>query len=103
MKSHASQFETTRFYDRNGDLLYEMIDPNAGRRTYIPLEEISPYVIAATIAVEDKEFYNHPGFDPVALARALVRITPAVRWFLGRQPSPSNWHVVYSWTSPNGY
>lgn len=72
IKSHASQFETTRFYDRNGDLLYEMIDPNAGRRTYIPIEEISPYVIAATVAIEDKEFYNHPGFDPVALARALV-------------------------------
>jgi len=72
IKSHASQFETTRFYDRNGDLLYEMIDPNAGRRTYIPLEEISPYVIAATVAIEDKEFYNHPGFDPVALLRALV-------------------------------
>ena len=73
MKSRASQFETTRFFDRNGDLLYEMIDPNAGRRTYIPLEKISPYVIAATIAVEDKEFYNHPGFDPVALVRALVQ------------------------------
>jgi len=72
MKSRASQFETTRFFDRNGDLLYEMIDPNAGRRTYTPLEEISPYVIAATIATEDKEFYNHPGFDPVALVRALV-------------------------------
>jgi penicillin-binding protein 1C len=73
IKSHAAQFETTRFYDRNGDLLYEMIDPNAGRRTYVPLNEISPYVIAATIAVEDKEYYNHPGFDPVALARALVQ------------------------------
>lgn len=72
MKSRASQFETTRFFDRNGGLLYEMIDPNAGRRTYVPLEEISPYVIAATIATEDKEFYNHPGFDPVAVVRALV-------------------------------
>ena len=72
MRERASQFETTRFYDRNGDLLYEMIDPNAGRRTYIPIEEISPYVIAATISIEDKEFYNHPGFDAVALVRALV-------------------------------
>lgn len=72
MRERASQFETTRFYNRNGDLLYEMIDPNAGRRTYIPIEEISPYVIAATISIEDKEFYNHPGFDPVALVRALV-------------------------------
>jgi membrane peptidoglycan carboxypeptidase len=73
MRARASQFETTRFYDRNENLIYEMIDPNAGRRTYTPLEEISPYVLAATIAIEDKEFYNHPGFDIFALARAMVQ------------------------------
>jgi 1A family penicillin-binding protein len=73
IKASASQFETTRFYDRNGNVIYEMLDPNAGRRTYIPLEEISPYVLAATIATEDKEFYIHPGFDPAAIARALIQ------------------------------
>lgn len=67
----ASQFETTRLLDRNGNLIYEIIDPNAGRRTYVPLEKISPYLIAATIATEDKDFYTHPGFDPWAIARAL--------------------------------
>ena len=72
IRNYASQFETTRFYDRNGQVLYEMIDPNAGRRTYTPLEEISPYVLAATIAIEDKEFYNHPGFDLLALIRAMI-------------------------------
>ena len=72
IRGHASQFETTRFFDRNGQVLYEMIDPNAGRRTYTPLEDISPYVLAATIATEDKEFYNHPGFDLLALVRAMV-------------------------------
>lgn len=73
IKQKASQFETTRFYDRNGQLLYEMIDPNAGRRTYIPIDKISPSLIAATIAVEDKEYYNHPGFDAFALLRALIQ------------------------------
>ena len=73
LRQKASQFETTRFYDRNGQVIYEMLDPNAGRRTYIPLNKISPYVVAATIATEDKEFYNHPGFDPVAIARALIQ------------------------------
>lgn len=73
IKQKASQFETTRFYDRNGQLLYEMIDPNAGRRTYIPIDKISPSLIAATIAIEDKEYYNHPGFDAFALLRALIQ------------------------------
>ncbi len=71
LRLRASQFETTRILDRNGNTLYEILDPNAGRRTYVSLDKVSPYVVAATIATEDKEFYNHPGYDPVAIARAL--------------------------------
>ena len=71
LRTRASQFETTRILDRNGNILYEIIDPNAGKRTYVPIDRISPYLIAATIATEDKEYYNHPGFDLVALTRAL--------------------------------
>jgi penicillin-binding protein 1C len=70
LRDNASQFETTRIFDRNGNLLYEILDPNAGRRTYVPLSKISPYLAAATIATEDKEFYNHPGFDVFAIVRA---------------------------------
>src|SRR6266498_2708877 len=71
LKTHASQFETTRILDRNGNELYEILDPSAGRRTYVPLSQISPVLVAATIATEDKDFYTHPGFDPVAIIRAL--------------------------------
>ena len=71
LRERASQFETTRILDRNGNVLYEIIDPNAGRRTYVPLDRISPNVVAATIATEDKDFYSHPGFDPWAITRAL--------------------------------
>jgi membrane peptidoglycan carboxypeptidase len=70
LKGRASQFETTRILDRNGNVLYEITDPKAGRRTYIPLSKISPYVLAATIATEDKNYYSHPGFDPLAILRA---------------------------------
>jgi penicillin-binding protein 1C len=71
LRAHASQFETTRILDRNGNVLYEILDPSAGRRTYITLDKISPYLVAATIATEDKDFYAHPGFDPAAILRAL--------------------------------
>jgi penicillin-binding protein 1C len=73
LREHASQFETTRILDRNGNLLYEILDPNAGRRTYVPLEKISPYVLATTLATEDKEFYSHPGFNIFAMLRALFQ------------------------------
>jgi len=71
LQQRTSQFETTRILDRNGNLLYEIVDPNAGRRTYVPLERISPNLVAATIATEDQDFYSHPGYDLFAIARAL--------------------------------
>ncbi len=70
LRDRASQFETTRILDRNGRILYEINDPSAGRRTYKPLSEISPNLVAATIAIEDKDFYTHKGFDPFAILRA---------------------------------
>jgi len=70
IRQRVSQFETTRILDNDEHVLYEILDPSGGRRTYVSLDDISPYLVAATIATEDKEFYNHPGFDAMAIARA---------------------------------
>jgi 1A family penicillin-binding protein len=71
LATRASDFQSTRILDREGNLLMETFDPNAGRRTVVPLERISPFLVQATIATEDANFYRHPGVDPVALLRAL--------------------------------
>ena len=71
LQQRTSQFETTRILDRNGDLLYEILDPNAGRRTDVPLNKISPALVAATIATEDKDYYSHPGYNVTAIIRAI--------------------------------
>jgi len=71
LQQRASQFETTRILDRNGGLLYELVDPRAGRRTYVTLDKVSPLLLAATIATEDKDFYSHPGYNVWAILRAL--------------------------------
>ncbi|HTX79857.1 MAG TPA: transglycosylase domain-containing protein, partial [Longilinea sp.] len=68
---NASQFETTTIYDRNNDPIYEIIDPNAGKRTQVNIDQVSPYVILTTLATEDKDFYNNPGYDLLAIFRAL--------------------------------
>src|SRR3989344_6140014 len=60
---------TTEFLDRNGKLLYRLYE---GRnRTLIKLNEAPPYLIQATLAAEDKNFYKHFGIDPVAITRAI--------------------------------
>jgi membrane peptidoglycan carboxypeptidase len=66
-------FETTVIYDGSGQMaLYEVIDPHAGDRSWVSLDEISPYLACATIALEDKTFYVNPGFDLEGIARAFV-------------------------------
>ena len=75
LRNRTSTFQTTVIYDREGGLLNQTFDPNAGRRTVVALGAISPYLAQATIATEDANFYNHPGVDPVALVRALYYAT----------------------------
>ncbi|HWQ46329.1 MAG TPA: transglycosylase domain-containing protein, partial [Longilinea sp.] len=71
--ANSSQFETVRIYDRENNEIYQMMDPNAGMRTYVPLDEISPYLILTTIATEDKNFFTNPGYDLIAMFRALYQ------------------------------
>jgi membrane peptidoglycan carboxypeptidase len=61
--------QSTKIYDRNGNLLYvEQTDGIV--RTVIPLAAISPYLVEATISLEDRQFYTHHGIDFASMARA---------------------------------
>jgi penicillin-binding protein 1C len=73
LQARALQFETTRIRDSSGKVLYEINDPTGGRRDYVTLDQVSPYVIHATVATEEREFYTNPGFSPPAIARALYQ------------------------------
>ena len=61
-----------RIYDRNGVLLYEFIDEFGGLRRPVPLDEISEWVIIATVATEDASFFTNNGLNVRGLARAGV-------------------------------
>lgn len=60
----------TRIYDRHGELLYEILPPEQGRNRAVPLAAIPPACQHAAIAVEDANYWQHPGIDPVGIARA---------------------------------
>jgi penicillin-binding protein 1C len=68
----ADTFQTTRILDRNGKLLQEIADQDYGWRTFVPYEEISPYLIDATVAAEDATFWSHEGVEPFAIFRGAV-------------------------------
>ncbi|GAB4442247.1 MAG: transglycosylase domain-containing protein [Chloroflexi bacterium OHK40] len=63
-------FESSRIYDRNGTLLYEFFD--AGKRTTVDIEDVSPLLIQATVAIEDQTFFTNPGIDPAGILRTLL-------------------------------
>lgn len=75
-------FETTKIYawgpDKDGDgkrdpvLIYEVIDPNAGDRSWVTYSSVPDYVICGTIASEDKTFWTNPGFNTRGIVRAFV-------------------------------
>ena len=51
-------------YDKDNNLF-------SGKTDALPLSDISPYLIDATIAIEDKNFYKHAGFDILRIVKAL--------------------------------
>jgi membrane peptidoglycan carboxypeptidase len=59
-----------QIFDRNGNLLYEYVDDRSGLRSPVALEDISPYLIAATISTEDFGFWDNAGVNLRGLARA---------------------------------
>src|SRR3972149_11070059 len=63
---------STKILDRNGEVLYDIFA--AQPRTAFPLSDIPVYLRQATIAIEDKNFYKHQGFDPLGMIRGFSRI-----------------------------
>ena len=61
--------QTTYIYDRHGNQIATL---HAGvDRTIIPLSEMPRTLRRAVIAVEDQDFYRHPGIDPIGIVEIL--------------------------------
>lgn len=75
LQARSLQFQTTRIRDREGNLLYEINDPEGGFRDYVTLDEMSPWVIVATVATEERDYFTNPGFSIPAIIRAAIQNT----------------------------
>ena len=65
------QTTVSTYYDRNGKVLWE--DKGGGDyKLVVKGEDISEYMKQATVAIEDKDFYNHNGVSVAGLTRALL-------------------------------
>jgi penicillin-binding protein 1A len=63
------QTTVTRYYDRNGALLWE--DKGDGNyKLVVKSDQLSDNLKHATVAIEDRDFYHHHGISPTGLVRA---------------------------------
>ena len=61
---NANQFY---IYDDKEEIVYQ----GSGNNNWVSLDEISPNLINAVISTEDKNFYNHHGFDYFRIIKAM--------------------------------
>src|SRR5579863_948854 len=59
--SNTTASYSSQIYDRNGKLLYTLYGNR--NQTFVPLSKIPKYMQDATIAIEDRSFYQHGAID----------------------------------------
>ncbi|GMB09469.1 transglycosylase domain-containing protein [Thermolongibacillus altinsuensis] len=62
--------QSTIFYAEDGTKIGE--NHHGGKRYWVPLEDISPYAIQATLSIEDRKFFEHHGFDFKRIMAAII-------------------------------
>lgn len=66
-----ARFGAVRVVDRHGAPLAALTGPEHTRARPVALQAVSPWLVKATLTLEDKRFYSHSGVDALAAARAL--------------------------------
>jgi penicillin-binding protein 1C len=62
-----------RIIDRHGTILREVLSSKDATSRYCKLEKISPWLVQATVASEDKRFFLHNGMDLFAVFRSMIQ------------------------------
>jgi penicillin-binding protein 1A len=68
--------QTTRLFAHDGRLIVEL---GIERRTPVSINGLPTYIPQAVVAIEDKRFYGHGGFDPRGILRAVVGVATGNR------------------------
>lgn len=77
------RYGSTVVVDRHGQPLRELTGPGHTRTDSVALQAFSPLLVQATLFAEDRRFWQHPGVDPLAIARAALSNLRRGRVFSG--------------------
>lgn len=65
-KIQISRNQSYYLYDNKDEMIFN-------NYSWVSLDEISPYLIDATLSTEDKHFYKHIGFDYLRIGKAIIK------------------------------
>lgn len=65
-KIQITRNQSYYLYDNNNELIFN-------NYSWLDLNQISDYLIDATLSTEDKHFYNHIGFDYLRIGKAIIK------------------------------
>lgn len=69
-EARLHRFYPLRLFSREQILLKEFTNSAGAYGSLLPLDKCPVNLVQAVLQAEDRRFYYHPGFDPVAIARA---------------------------------
>ena len=81
-------------FDKDGNLIALL--KNDRNLIYLTSDEIPDTVKEAFVSIEDKRFYKHHGFDPLAIIRAAKSIISSENITQAEVPSPSSWPGIFT-------
>jgi penicillin-binding protein 1B len=64
-------------------LLSSMYDKNREKRRMVRYEDLPPVLVHALISAEDKRFFQHSGFDPIRVVKAVIDDVTRHKYFEG--------------------
>ncbi|MBI3927647.1 MAG: penicillin-binding protein 1A [Armatimonadetes bacterium] len=67
--SYYEPAQTTKIFSNDGELIATLYKEN---RTWTRLEDVSPHLVHAVLAIEDSRFHEHHGVDPIGVLRAAM-------------------------------
>ena len=65
-KIQISRNQSYYMYDNKGEQIFN-------NYSWVDLDDISPYLIDATLSTEDRHFYYHIGFDYLRIGKAIIK------------------------------
>ncbi len=57
-------------YDLEPELITNLFDRSREKRRLVRFEDLPPHLVSAVLAIEDKNFFQHPGIDFLRIAKA---------------------------------